>query len=105
MPSGLAISKIECVIWMSAPLGVGSPDGWLCMNLRALARVVEIMEFCRRRWIDGGCNWERFKVLTRDFHVRYAVSLPRRCAPLLKLSSCFLIDLPSWKGGSDGDHP
>jgi hypothetical protein len=33
MPSGLAMSAIVCVIWMSARDGVGSPDGWLWMML------------------------------------------------------------------------
>jgi len=30
MPSGLAISTMAFVIWMSACEGVGSPEGWLC---------------------------------------------------------------------------
>ena len=32
MPIGLAISTIDCVISMSARLGVGSPEGWLWTN-------------------------------------------------------------------------
>ena len=37
MPSGLAISWIDCVIWMSARDGVGSPEGWLCTRMIAVA--------------------------------------------------------------------
>ena len=41
MPSGLAISTIDCVIWMSARDGVGSPDGWLCTRMIAVARQLQ----------------------------------------------------------------
>ncbi len=32
MPSGAAMSMMALVIWMSACEGVGSPEGWLCIN-------------------------------------------------------------------------
>jgi hypothetical protein len=32
IPSGVAMSTIARVIWMSACEGVGSPEGWLCTN-------------------------------------------------------------------------
>ncbi len=37
MPSGLAMSMIALVIWMSAFDGVGSPEGWLCTRISAVA--------------------------------------------------------------------
>src|SRR5262245_21933246 len=37
MPSGRAISIRDCVIWMSVRDGVGSPDGWLCTRMMAVA--------------------------------------------------------------------
>ena len=37
MPSGVAMSTIAFVIWMSACEGVGSPDGWLCTRISAVA--------------------------------------------------------------------
>ena len=40
MPSGFAISTIACVIWISARDGVGSPDGWLCTRMSAVALIL-----------------------------------------------------------------
>ena len=56
MPSGLATSMIACVIWISARDGVGSPDGWLCTRISAVADNSSALDhFARidRRVIDG----------------------------------------------------
>src|SRR5580692_1972988 len=37
IPSGAAMSTIALVIWMSACDGVGSPEGWLCTRISAVA--------------------------------------------------------------------
>ena len=53
MPSGLAVSMIVFVISMSARDGVGSPDGWLCTRMIAVAdsssaRLIDLARIDRR---------------------------------------------------------
>src|SRR4051794_34695356 len=57
MPSGFATSMMDCVIWMSAREGVGSPEGWLCTRMTAVAlefqRALDHLARIDRGVIDG----------------------------------------------------
>src|SRR4051812_36435495 len=52
MPRGFATSMMDCVIWMSAREGVGSPEGWLCTRMTAVA--LSSSARLTTSWIDGG---------------------------------------------------
>jgi hypothetical protein len=72
MPSGVAMSTIAFVIWMSALDGEGSPLGWLCTrmiaaSLAALAYVSwhitsvsamqrHVRSWGNRKWLADGQN-------------------------------------------------
>jgi hypothetical protein len=68
IPKGFATSMIDCVIWMSAREGVGSPEGWLCNNLRRELIALNRKRVFGRKLIGG--VWDRVLhvLIQRDLH-------------------------------------